>query len=56
MPCECGCGPPTIDEKSQPEATAEACGCDSTASERERKLEQVTAELDQRRSELEAAP
>ena len=55
MPCQCGCDTTTIDEKSPADVTAESCGCDSTASDRERKLESVVAELDQRLSELEAA-
>ena len=55
MPCQCGCDTTTIDEKPQADATAEGCGCDSTASDRERKLERVVTELDQRLSELEAA-
>lgn len=55
MACQCGCGTATIDERSQPDVTAEGCGCDRTASERERKLEQVVTELDQRLRELEAA-
>jgi hypothetical protein len=56
MPCKCGCGTAaTIDEKSQPDVVADACGCDSTASERELKLVRVVAELDQRLRELEGA-
>ncbi len=55
MPCQCGCGTPPIDKKSQPDVTAEGCGCDSTASERERELARVVTELDQRLRELEAA-
>lgn len=55
MPCQCGCGTATTDEQSERDVTSESCGCDSTAFERERKIEQqVAAELDQRLSELEA--
>lgn len=56
MPCKCGCGTPaTVDERSRPDAAAESCGCDSTASDHELKLERVVAELDQRLRELEGA-
>ncbi|MFP5363057.1 MAG: hypothetical protein ACLGI5_10040 [Thermoleophilia bacterium] len=52
MPCGT---PATVDEQSRPDVAAEGCGCDSTASDHELKLESVVAELDQRLRELEGA-